>query len=174
MADQIREVQTVDVQLLNANRERPKTYKFDNPKPNLTRADVTTAFSPALAGGWLLAADDTVAMYIGDVILNTSKKVTLDGEDFYVTPDRLALKNNTPQNLTITGAQVQGYNIKNFTSNSASITAKNLNITIAENALSVTVIIEASESLAYSGSFNLILIIQGTSVTIPCTISSNA
>lgn len=165
MADQIKEVQTVDVQLINANRERPKTYKFDNPKPNLTRADVTTAFSPALANGWLLAADDTTAMYIGDVILNTSKKVTLNGEDFYVTPSSFQLNANTPQTVTVTGAQIQGYNIKNFTSNGPNV--KNILVQVAENGLTATVTNDYQSSLGYSGSFNLIFVIQGTEVTIP-------
>lgn len=165
MADQIREVQTVDVQLLNANRERPKTYKFDNPKANLTRAMVSEAFSPALANGWLLAADDTTAMYLGEVILNTSKKVTLDGEDFYVTPNSLTIDTKSPYTLTVTGAKVQGYNFKNSTFTSEEGTP--VIVTISENGLTVNVMYNFLEN----GTVDLILIILGQEVTIPITVT---
>ena len=165
MADQIREVQTVDVQLLNASRERPKTYKFDNPKANLTRAMVSEAFTPALTKGWLLAADNSTAMYIGDVILNTSKKITLDGEDFYITPSSLSFspQGSETKTVTVTGAQIQGYNIKNKVLVNTSLT-----VNIVENDFVANVTKNSSEY--QTGSATLILVIQGQEVSIPITI----
>ena len=162
-------VKTVDVQLLNAARERPKTYKLDNPKEGLTRAEISAAFSPALTNSWLLASNGSPALYLGDTILNTSIKVSLDGEDFYVTPNSLTLKGTTPQTLTVTGAQIQGYNIKNIQVNGEGFDSKRINVIISDNALTATVTV--NNTGRYKGTFDLILIIRGEPVTIPATLT---
>lgn len=166
---EIKTVKTIDVQLLNANRERPKTYKFDNPKDNLTRAQISEAFTPALSNSWLLAADGSVAMYLGDTTLNTSTKITLDGEDFYITPNSLTFGagSKLTLTLTVTGAQIQGYNVKDYTESSGGANAPYPQITISENGLAANVTFDNTGN--YRGSFNLILIILGQEITIPCT-----
>lgn len=166
---EIKEVVTLDVQLLNANRESVRTYKFDNPRSDVTRAQISEAFQPALVNSWLIAADGSPAMYIGDTIINTSKKVSLDGQDFYVTPTELNLSITTPGQpavgtVTVTGAQIQGYNFKNKQGTFSVLTA-----VVADNGLTATLTVSTPQG--NSASCDLILIILGKEVVIPVTIT---
>ena len=143
--------------------------RIDNPKDSVTRAAVAEAFQPAFTNGWITTNKGSVAGYIGELVLETSIKISLEGEDFYVTPNELTLAGTTPQTLTVTGAQIQGYNIKNLqSSGSPPLTESNISVTIAENGLTATVVMDQGTS-SYRGSFNLILVILGQEVTIPCT-----
>lgn len=96
MADKIVTVNTVDIQLLSAERTESTLIKLDNPKDNLTKNEVVDAMQPALANGWLLTVKGSVATYIGDVTLNTSIKTTLSGGETYISPSNLTIEcNNT-------------------------------------------------------------------------------
>lgn len=145
--------------------------RIDNPKTNITRAEIADAFQTAFTNNWIITSKGSTAGYIGEVVLETSTKISLEGDDYYVTPNSLTLNGTVEQTLTITGAQVQGFNIKNFTSSgSPPLTPKNVNVIIAENGLSVAVAMSVS---SYTGNFDLILIILGQEVTIPCTFTKN-
>lgn len=174
MADQVTTVNTIDIQLLNADRADVTTIKLDNPINGITREQVSAVMQPALTNGWLLTTKGDTAMYLGDITLNTSIKTKLGGEDFYVTPSTLsfALTNQKPadnKTVTVSGATIQGYNIRNLTNANL-----NYKITIADNGLSIQVIVLTTDlSAGDNGSFDLELVIQGTIVTIPCSYSKS-
>lgn len=169
LRDVITTVTTVDIQLLDANREDTTTIKLDNPKENITREQVSAAMQPALAGGWFLTNQDRVAMYLGDITVSQSIKRKLDGADFYVTPTSLTLTrmtaNNASGSISVSGATIQGYNIKPL-EYEPSVTCK-----ITNNGLGLTVNAQSSGSLP-AGNFEVQLVIMGTTVTVPVTVPS--
>lgn len=162
-------VANLDIQILNADRAETTTFKLDNPKQNLTREQVSAAMQPALTNGWLLTSKGSVAMYLGDVTYNTSTKIKLGGEDFYVTPTALTLTrtnaNSASGNINVSGATIQGYNINNL-EYEPSVTCK-----ITNNGLGLTVNAQSSGSLP-AGNFEVQLVIMGTTVTVPVTVPS--
>lgn len=167
-------VNTLDIQLLNAERGDVTTVKLDNPNDGITREQVSAAMQPALTNGWLLTIKGSVVMYLGDITLNTSIKTKLDGEDFYVTPSSINLtipaSQSAQSTITVSGATIQGYNLKNITNNKATYS-----LVIAENELSATLTITQSviSSDPLSGTLDIILVIMGTTVTIPVSFSNN-
>ena len=171
MADTQTTVTNLDIQLLDADRSNTVTIKLDNPKNNVTREQVSAAMQPALTNGWFLNSKGDTIMYLGDVTINQSIKTKLGGEDFYVTPDSITmvvpLNNSASTTVTVTGATIQGFNFANVTNNDATYTAK-----VADNGLSVTLTIKQNTALS-DGTFDFILIIQGTQVVIPVSFSSN-
>lgn len=159
-------VKNVMVELRSFDNDNLR-IRIDNPKTGITRAEIADAFQPAFTNSWIITSKGSTAGYIGEVVLETSTKISLEGNDYYVTPNSLTLEDTVEQTLTITGAQVQGFNIKNFTSSGTPpLTPKNVNVIIAENGLSVAVAMSTS---SYTGSFDLILIILGQEITIPCS-----
>ncbi len=158
MADEIRTVETVDVQLLDAARSNVKTYKFDNPKENLTKAEISIAFQPAMSDEWLLVANGNIAKYIGDVTINTSTKVKLGGEDFYITPNEVIFPNEHPFIITVSGATIQGYNLRNNQ-------FPGLKVVISENGLQATLYPGTISDTTWTAT--LILVIQGIEVEVP-------
>jgi len=184
MADTIKAVTNLDIQLLDANHSNAKTVKLDNPMDNITREQVSAAFITPLTEGWFLAGNGATAMYIGDIVINQSIKTTLGGEDFYVTPasinDTIASSTKVVS-VTVSGATIQGYNFANVnqdlyydgsSKNIATITA-----TIAENALSIEIkfyFISGRAPTSGSLTLDLILIIQGESVTVPINLTAGS
>ena len=173
MADQVTTVNTIDIQLLNADRADVTTIKLDNPINGITREQVSAVMQPALTNGWLLTTKGDTAMYLGDITLNTSIKTKLGGEDFYVTPSTLsfALTNQKPadnKTVTVSGATIQGYNFKNFpTELDVQIDAI---AEVAENGLSITIDVNINYGDLPSGTTklcDLILVIQGVEVVVP-------
>lgn len=133
--------------------------RLDNPQNGITRAQVAEAMQPAFTNNWIYTDKGSTAGYLGETVLETSTKISLEGEDFYVTPNSLTIITGNSGTLTVTGAQIQGYNIKNTQDVTASVT-------IAENGLSATV----TASSQSTRNFQLILIIRGQEVTIPVTV----
>lgn len=173
--DTITSVSNLDIQILNAERAETTTIKLDNPKQNLTREQVSAAMQPALSNGWLLTSKGSVAMYLGDVTYNTSTKVKLGGEDFYVTPNSLTL---TPESgmefmatgtVTVSGATVQGYNIVHVSGTAPD----NVEVNLSENRLTATIgFTMDDDSHLPACVYNLELVIQGTIVTVPVTVNA--
>lgn len=162
-------VSNLDIQILNAERAETTTFKLDNPKQNLTREMVSAAMQPALTNGWLLTSKGSVAMYLGDVTYNTSTKIKLGGEDFYVTPDQLSINIDQSKNfsgvINVSGATIQGYRFENTTG------FRDIICELSNNNLTATV---SGQTISTSGlplTFNLILIIMGTEVTVPITVN---
>lgn len=140
--------------------------RLDNPKEGITRAQIAEVMQPAFTNNWIMTEKGSTAGYLGETVLETSTKIKLEGEDFYVTPNEIIFTTGSgTQNatLTVTGAQIQGYNIKQIDEGGSST----LSVKIAENGLSATVTTTAPSSGAYGGTWNLILIIRGAEVTIP-------
>lgn len=168
MADTQTTVTTVDIQLLDAERSGATTVKLDNPKNNLTREQISAAMQPALSAGWFLTNKGAVVMYIGDTTINQSIKTKLGGEDFYVTPSSLTFLNGAgeqnPQDITVTGATIQGYNITNITGTGTGTPYVNL----SENRLTATVGFTNKSNPAPGIDFTVQLVIQGTIVNINC------
>lgn len=171
MADIQTTVNTVDIQLLNADRADATTIKLDNPNDGITREQVSAAMQPALTNGWFLTNKGSVAMYLGDITLNTSIKTKLGGEDFYVTPSSISmtvpLNQSSSTTVTVSGATIQGYNITNITNHDPTYT-----VVIADNGLSATLTIKQNSANA-RGTFNLVVIVQGTSVVIPVSFTDS-
>lgn len=165
MADTQTTVNTIDIQLLDADRGDATTIKLDNPKNGMTRESVSSAMQAPLANGWFLTNKGAVAMYLGDITLNTSIKTKLGGEDFYVTPSTITMvvpiNSSAESTVTVTGATIQGFNFANITNNDPTYTAR-----VADNGLSVTLKIKQNTGDT-QGTFDFILIIQGTRVVIP-------
>lgn len=163
-------VSNLDIQILNAERAETTTFKLDNPKQNLTREMVSAAMQPALANGWLLTSKGSVAMYLGDVTYNTSTKIKLGGEDFYVTPTSLEL---TPDfgpgrlkgTVNVSGATIQGYNIVHVSGG----TPDNIEVVLSENKLTATIklTMDNTSTPVPNCDYNLELVIQGIVVTVP-------
>lgn len=175
MADVVTTVSNLDIQLLNAERAETTTFKLDNPKQNLTREQVSAAMQPALTKGWLLTSKGSVAMYLGDVTYNTSTKIRLDGEDFYVTPTALTLNRSADNqsasgSINVSGATIQGYNVKrqSYVSNGANISPE---ITNSGLTLFIRVTAPSLESkIPPAGNFTVELVIMGTIVSVPITV----
>lgn len=166
MADTIKAVTNLDIQLLDASHSNAKTVKLDNPMDNITREQVSAAFITPLANGWFLAGNGSTAMYIGDIVINQSIKTTLGGEDFYVTPDSISLRQTggvATATVTVSGATIQGYNIKNV----VNIDPKDIDATISENGLTAN--LRVGYTVPNGIEFDFILIIQGTEITIHAT-----
>ncbi len=172
--DVIKNVTTLDIQLLNANRENTTTIKLDNPVSNISREMVSAAMQPAFANEFLLTSKGDVAKYLGDIIVNQSIKRILDGQDYYVTPSELTLSYDDSSDLSaggtisVSGATIQGYNI---------IRPANLYYryvgTIKDNGLTFSIAVtnaqDASQRPA-AGTFNVELVIMGQITTIPVTV----
>lgn len=140
--------------------------RLDNPKEGITRAQIATAMQPAFTNGWIITDKGSTAGYLGETVLETSTKISLEGEDFYVTPNSLNITNGNEYTLTVTGAKIQGYNIKNRT---AGVYYDTFMITVSQNGLTATVQVRESDPVA--GTCDLILIILGQEVTIPVTVN---
>lgn len=177
MPDTTKTVTTVDIQMLDENREGTTTVKLDNPRDNLTREQVSAAMQTPFANGWFLCGNGKTAKYLGDVIINQSIKTTLDGADFYVTPDTLELVVPSTAQIatwgenaiiTCSGAIIMGYNIRNYASFYTSKVAT-LEVQIRDNGLSVKVrgTLKDQNTFARQKLFDLDLVIQGTVVTVP-------
>lgn len=138
--------------------------RLDNPKNGITRSQIAEVMQPAFTNGWIITDKGSTAGYLGETVLETSTKIKLEGEDFYVTPNALyftADPGTQTKTLTVTGAQIQGYNIKMTIE-----TYSTLSVAIAENGLTATVTTRYDEGQS-SGAWNVILIIRGQEVTIP-------
>ena len=172
MADIVKNVTNLDIQLLDVNREGTTTIKLDNPKTNVTREQVSAAMQPAFSEGWFISPKTGRTLtYLGDVIVNQSIKTTLGGEDFYVTPSSLNFWNEsegdhyTSLDINVSGATIQGYNITDL----AQDAGYNVSVTISNNGLKATVHLSNLNPQS-STTFNVVLIIQGTAITIPCSV----
>ena len=54
MPDTTTVVKTLDIQMLDADRQDATLIKLDNPKDNITREMVSAAMQPAFANNWFL------------------------------------------------------------------------------------------------------------------------
>ncbi len=166
MADTQTTVTTLDIQMLDADRADATTIKLDNPKDNITREQVSAAMQPAFTNSWFLTNKGSVAMYLGDVTINQSIKTKLAGDDFYVTPPSLSFSVNAGasfsyQNITISGATIQGYNFVNVGDDIAP------RAEIISNGLAIKVIPTLDNAtIEMNGSFEIQLIIMGQIVTV--------
>lgn len=138
--------------------------RLDNPKEGITRAQIAEAMQPAFTNNWIITDKGSTAGYLGETVLETSTKISLEGVDYYVTPSSLTIDRKEPYTLTVTGAKVQGYNLKNSTFSSEE---NPVTVTISENGLTVNVMYNILEN----GTVDLILIILGQEVTIPITMT---
>lgn len=177
-------VVTLDIQLLDAERKNATTVKLDNPKTNpmVTREQVSAAMQPALTNSWFLTSNGSVAMYLGDVTINTSTKVKLGGDDFYVTPNSITLtlaqaKQSALDNrmITVSGAIIQGYSFKRGTIQNQDATwYEKIYGTILNNGSRFAFKFEDSfTNLTENATFTVSLIIQGVEVEIPVTVTPN-
>lgn len=173
MPDIITNIKTVDIQVVDETRSDITTVKLDNPRENLRKSDVSAAFASAFVNGWLLTnKSGRPAKYLGDVTINTSTKIKLNGEDYYVTPSSLTFpdgntQGNHIQSAVVTGAYIQGYRFENkqFSEQYVTLTAN-----VSDNGLTIEVNYKTS-AVNQPGTFDLILVIQGEEVTIPCTVN---
>ena len=171
MADTTTNVVNLDIQLLDADRSGTTTIKLDNPKVNVTREQVSAAMQPAFSAGWFLTSKGTTAMYLGNVTINQSIKTKLGGEDFYITPSSLNFFNSSEGDhysnldINVSGATIQGYNIANLENDRG----YNVSVEILNNGLTAKVSL-SDINPQRSTSFNVILIIQGESITVPCAV----
>lgn len=176
MADIITNVVTVDIQLLDADRSDATTVKLDNPKPNITREQVSAAMQPALVNGWLLTNKGSVAVYLGDITVNQSIKTKLQGQDYYVTPDHLYIQLSSQAGATATGTiTISGATIQGFSITDSSIQNDAVEIlmpTISENGLSIDISVKGLQTSG-GATFNVNLIILGEKITVPCTVTRN-
>lgn len=174
MADSVvTNVTTLDIQMLDADRKNATTIKLDFPKDNVTREQVSAAMQPAFTNGWLLTNSGSVAMYLGDVIVNQSIKTKLDGEDFYITPNELIIETNTEtevhSDLTVAGATFMGYDYYS-TGFSGSGEASIVKVQIANNGL--TMKIYAKGNSTRSIKYNFYVIVQGEKILVPVWLNS--
>lgn len=169
-------VKNLDVQLLNAER-KATTIKLDNPKDGLTKAQVVAAYQPAITNGWLLDREGERVMYIGDVIVNTSIKVSLEGEDFYVTPEALAFNFSTnvssgssdTKTITVTGADIQAVSFDQDALFKEIQIITNINQ--ENNTADITLYAMQNLSLidSQTKTFRINVWVNGQSVTVPCS-----
>lgn len=174
MADIIKQVTTVDIQLLDASRGGTTTVKLDNPKQNITREQVSGAMQTAINNGWLLTNKGDVVTYLGDITISDSIKRILGGEDYYITPNRLDYTSvgggsSETKTLTVSGAIIQGVSIdRGNLPNNVII----LNPVVSANGLSVDITLTTDGSgVSGSYSFTTRLVILGQTTEIPCTLT---
>jgi len=148
--------------------------RLDNPRDGITREQISAAYQKAFLEDWIICSKGSIADYIGEIVVETSTKVSLEGEDFYITPNTLSINLGSSTkgsgNLTVSGAQIQGYNVKNIAGKSD---VEYIKATIKDNGLTATVTVQTTTSKDASGTFDLILVIRGKEVTVPCTISQH-
>lgn len=185
MPDTIKTVKTLDFQMLDADRQDATLIKLDNPKDNITREMVSAAMQPAFANGWFLTTKGAPAMYLGDVTVSTSTKVKLDGQDFYVTPSSVTQNWNKQTNamiidIDVSGATIQGYQYINIDNQVYSASSSSSPVTmrfapeIINNGLRFRIMVTSSSTPMVEGgtlTFDIILVIQGTQVTIPVVLT---
>lgn len=165
-------VKTVDIQMLDENRENGTTVKLDNPIEDITREKISAAMQTAFTNSWLLCRNGSVAKYLGDTTLNTSIKVSLDGEDFYITPNALSINAPTSRGtITISGATCQGYNFVNINNTSGILVSYSAEI--ADNGSTVNVNVSFTGSKTGTSTFDLQLVIMGQIVTVSVTCTRN-
>lgn len=165
-------VTTLDIQLLDADRGDTTTIKLDNPKDSLTREQVSAAMQPALVNGWLLTNKASVAMYLGDVTINQSIKTTLEGEDFYITPNELVIETNTEtevySELTVAGATFMGYDYS-FRATTGAGNALITKVVITNNGL--TMKIYAKGESTNKRTYDFYVIVQGEKIKVPVSLN---
>lgn len=171
--DVIKNVTTLDIQLLNANRENTTTIKLDNPVDNISREMVSAAMQPAFTNEFLLTSKGDIAKYLGEITVNQSIKRILDGQDFYVTPSELTLTYSDESDLTaqgsiqVSGAIIQGYNFRNIKATWVYYAS------LSGNKLSLGVTVKNANDPSQrpqAGNFYLDLVIMGQIITIPITV----
>ncbi len=174
MKDVINTVTTVDIQMLDANRENATLIKLDNPKNDITREQVSNAMQTAFANEWFLCSKGGIAKYLGDVIVNQSIKRTLEGADYYVTPSQLTLSYDDSSDLSaggtisVSGANIQGYNFVKPEGVGYRYTG-----TITDNGLTFKVVITNGIDQSQrppAGTFDVELVINGEITTVPVTV----
>lgn len=176
MKDVINTVTTVDIQMLDANRENATLIKLDNPKNDITREQVSNAMQTAFANEWFLCSKGGIAKYLGDVIVNQSIKRTLEGADYYVTPSQLTLSYSGESDMVpdgtieVSGATIQGYNFPSYDSRVIIPTG-----IIQNNGLRISISVkpgaqqdQSQRPPAYN--FNIALVINGEVTTVPVTV----
>ncbi len=174
--DVIKTVTTLDIQLLNANRENTTTIKLDNPVNNITREMVSAAMQPAFTNEYLLTSKGDIAKFIGDITVNQSIKRILDGQDFYGTPSELTLSYSGESDLIpdgiieVSGATIQGYNFPSY--DGRIIVPSGV---IQNNGLRINISVKPGSQQDQSQrpptyNFNVQLIIMGQTVTVPVTV----
>lgn len=180
MADTQTTVTTLDIQLLDEARADATTIKLDNPKSNVTREMVSSAMQPAFANEWFLTNKGSIARFLGDVTINQSIKTKLGGDDFYITPtsfnEQIAIDEVKNLVINCSGATIQGVNIDNFTNTFEDEHPEDYvqvyAPVIAANGLSVTIpVYGKSTTSPETISFDANVIVLGTTVTVPVTVS---
>lgn len=151
--------------------------RLDNPKDTITREQIAVAFQKAFTEGWIICSEGSIAGYIGETILETSTKVSLEGQDFYVTPNAINIPyGETMPTITVMGAVIQGYNVIKGKMPSTSIKSE-LYPQITNNglncALTYDVAADSGGQYPRVWNFTLILVIRGTEVRIPISITDN-
>lgn len=183
----ITEVTTVDIKAYDADNNLT-TYKIDNPKNNLTKAQVLAAFAPAIEQGFILVNSGAPLARIGDVIRNQSIKTDIEGEPVYFTPAEPSLVFTpsgdyfeTTTTIAVTNAPVQAVTVNsvNFTGLSGNFfnTHTTVTATNTESNITVKVIIhkESAEGWAveFSGTAVLEVVVQGVSLFLNVTLSNS-
>ena len=172
-------VQTVNISTIDEDGKQT-TFNLDNPKENLTKNQVISAFQSGIDHGILISNYGSLIKSVGTVTLATSTKIELEGEPIYITPNSLEYTFNrivdgssATKTVSVTNGTIQSAGVTDLTVSSGGYLS---NITVVSNFTTSTVTVKviekgSSNGTTYTG--KLIIVIQGTSYSVPITITVN-
>lgn len=181
MADKTTTVNTLDIQLLDASRANPTLIKLDNPIENVTKQQVLAVMQPALTNEWFLSSKGDIALYIGDVTLNTSIKTVLSGGETYITPATLTIDcsddNETEYEgtLTVTNGVIQSASLEvpsgfpDFTNNNVTYQVNFTNTQVTIKIIDIDNYFFNHQDESYT--CTAIVIIEGVAFRVPVTVT---
>lgn len=175
------EVITLDVSTIDDDG-RQTTFKIDDPKSNLTKNEVISAFNYAFSRNLLLSNYGAPIRSVGTTTISTSTKIELENETIYVTPSRLDFDMATSQSstmvVTVTAPQIQAASVLNLkqtsgvTSNLACYVT-NISYESSSGNTLIRVFANAANNTSFSATAILNIIINGRTTQIPITISKS-
>lgn len=112
---------TIEIKTYDENNHLT-TYRLDNPKENLTKPEILSAFAAAIEQGILLSNYGETVTRIGEVSTTESIKTIIEGAAVYFTPANPTIKAPSPNlaSSTVT-VQVSNAPVQAVTVNSYSI-----------------------------------------------------
>lgn len=170
MADTIKSSSTVDVQIYDENNNL-NTAKIENPRQNITKADVTSAFSKLISCGYFVSSYGGHLARTGTVTISESSKRILEGSGAIITPANLTLTlpssgGSQTGTLTVTGGIIQTANFETFPDISNWGFAY---VTFDDNTVTVT-LQSSGASGNQSITINVEIVIEGISHLVPVTL----
>lgn len=161
------------------------TFNLDNPKDDLTKAEVVSAFQVGIENSLLMSNQGTKIITVGTVAITTAEKIILEGEPVYITPNAINLATSTWYNeaqlsatVTVQNANIQAAQIANvqlakgetvFTTNDYYQI-----INVNENVITVNFISRNEDTANSTGTANLVIIINGVTYNVPITFKQTA